>query len=77
MNEQVPAEERKPCPFCGSHEVHVVEGDTFRWRVAVCGGCSARAPDVRIQTSGPGTPLEWEERARVNAMAEWNKRVSA
>lgn len=73
-SEQLPKDSLLPCPFCGSHDVGVVDGDTFRWRMAVCNSCGAKAPDVRIQTSGSGTSKEWEERARAGAMAEWNKR---
>jgi hypothetical protein len=29
---------------------------------------------VRIQTLGNGTPEEWEEKARIAALEEWNKR---
>lgn len=63
-----------PCPFCGATNVSVVEGDTFRWRIAQCNECEARAPMVRIQTMGEGTPVQWEEKARLDAIAEWNKR---
>jgi Lar family restriction alleviation protein len=66
-----------PCPFCGHDEVYVQEGDTFRWRVAVCGGCDARAPDVRVQTIGDGTPAIWEKQGRADAIAAWNKRVGS
>lgn len=63
-----------PCPFCGATNVSVVEGDTFRWRIAQCNECEAQAPVVRIQTMGEGTPAQWEEKARLDAIAEWNKR---
>jgi Lar family restriction alleviation protein len=67
--------EIKPCPFCGGTSVSVIKGDTFRWRKAVCNACDAKAPEVRIQTSGDGTPDQWEDEADVKAMAEWNKRA--
>jgi len=64
-----------PCPFCGSNDVTVVEGDTFRWRLVNCHCCGAAGPDVRIQTAGSGTPEEWEKRAVEAAIVEWNKRA--
>lgn len=67
--------EALPCPFCGSHDVSVIDGDTFRWRLAQCNGCSAQGPDVRIQTSGSGTVKEWEAAARIAALTEWNRRT--
>lgn len=65
----------KPCPFCGSVDVSVIEGDTFRYRLARCNCCGAQAGDARIQTCGSGTRAEWEARAAVAALAEWNTRT--
>ena len=65
----------KPCPFCGSTDVQVFEGSTFRWRLASCQGCYAQAGEVRIQTAGTGTPDEWEVKATRLALDEWNKRA--
>lgn len=67
-------EEVKSCPFCGYSGVNVVEGSTFRWRVAQCNECEARAGEIRIQTTGPGTREEWEQEARIQAIKEWNTR---
>ena len=64
----------KPCPFCGGHSVAVVEGDTFRWRLAQCQDCGAQAPDVRIQTMGEGTREQWEAAAHRAALDAWNMR---
>lgn len=64
-----------PCPFCGGTNVDVVEGDTYRWRLARCLECGAQASDVRIQTLGDGTKEEWEAKAHTRALAEWNTRV--
>lgn len=75
MSEQPFSEELLPCPFCGGRDISVNKGSTFGWRVAVCNGCSAQAPDVRVQTSGSGTPDEWEQRGRRSALIEWNKRA--
>lgn len=62
------------CPFCGHTDVQVVEGSTFRWRVAACENCGARAGEVRIQTLGEGTLEQWEIAARESALVEWNTR---
>ena len=64
----------KPCPFCGSTDIKVVEGSTFRWRLAQCQGCGAQAGDVRILTTGDGTREDWEADAAARALDEWNKR---
>jgi Lar family restriction alleviation protein len=66
--------ETKPCPFCGCSSVSVVEGTSFRWRVARCNNCGAQAGEVRIQTFGEGTPEEREKDAKQDAFAEWNTR---
>lgn len=64
-----------PCPFCGSTEVSVIEGSTFRWMVAQCDGCGAQAGEVRVQTLGDGAKEEWLAQGRIDAIAEWNKRT--
>lgn len=69
-------EELKPCPFCGYALIHVLPGSTFRLRYAQCGRCEACAGEVRIQTSGDGTPDEWEQEARIQAIKEWNTRAT-
>lgn len=63
-----------PCPFCGSTAIAVIQGETFRWRVAEC-GCGARGPEVRAQTTGNGTPAEWDQKACHAAIVEWNRRA--
>ena len=45
----------------------VYQGDTYRWRVAVCNSCGAQAPDVRC-TIGEG-------QTREQALADANKRA--
>lgn len=65
----------KPCPFCGSENVAVVEGSTFRWRAVWCADCEAIGPSVRAQTSGTGTREEWEAKAKSDAVAAWNERA--
>jgi hypothetical protein len=65
-----------PCPFCGGSRVSVVEGGSFRWRVAQCDECGAQCGEVRIQTLGSGTKEQWEEEARGVVIKEWNSRVA-
>lgn len=65
-----------PCPFCGSVNVTVVEGSTFRWRVAGCNDCGAQAGEVRIQTLGEGEKADWEASAHTAAIQEWNQRTA-
>lgn len=62
------------CPFCGGQEIKVIEGDTFRWRAAMCLMCEARGPSVRVQTCGEGNWSEWEAAASRLAITEWNQR---
>ena len=50
--------EVKPCPFCGTADVTVQPGSTFRWWVAACSSCGAQSGEVRVQTMGDGTPAE-------------------
>jgi Lar family restriction alleviation protein len=60
-----------PCPFCGSTSIHVVEGSTFKWRVAECAECGARGSEERwIYTE---TDPDASVRARV--VTAWNTRV--
>lgn len=63
-----------PCPFCGSLDISVQEGSTFRWRRAGCNDCGAEAGEVRCQTLGDGDPKQWDTEARVAAIQEWNRR---
>ena len=64
-----------PCPFCGSTNVSVQEGSTFRWVFAVCVECDARAGEVRRNTHVP--PTESWPAAEKAAIAEWNRRCPA
>ena len=65
----------KPCPFCGGTNIEVVEGSTFRWRIARCLECGAQAGEIRIQTMGDGSKEEWEAKGYADAIAEWNTRI--
>lgn len=64
----------KPCPFCGSVAVAIVDGSTFRWRAAMCSECEARGPEVRIQTAGEGGNEAWEIQAEADAITQWSHR---
>ncbi len=64
----------KPCPFCGSSEIIVQEGSTFRWMAAACFQCEAVGPEVHVQTLGPGNPADWKIAGKEAAIREWNAR---
>ena len=66
-----------PCPFCGETGVTVVEGSTFRWMFAACDHCGASCGEVRVQTHGDGTPEQWREQGKRDAIDEWNRRAPA
>lgn len=57
----------KPCPFCGSTNISVVEGSTFRWVKAECDDCGATCGDVRRVRTDAGNETA--------AIEEWNKRT--
>ena len=63
-----------PCPFCGSTDIGMIEGSTFRWRMMCCNGCGAQSGEVRAQTTGEGRQHDWELAAERDAITEWNKR---
>ena len=63
----------KPCPFCGHDGVTVVEGSTFRWRVAMCERCGAQSGEVRHNTLAEDQ-AEAENRSTLEAIGIWNER---
>lgn len=64
----------KPCPFCGyAGEPYIVEGLSFRYLVAECGECGARAPEVRIDTLNKDRAAQVAN-GRAAAIKEWNTR---
>lgn len=65
----------KPCPFCGERNVHVIEGSTFRWKVAECSECGARSGEARVQTRGDQDPAEWTAQGIKAALDAWNTRT--
>jgi len=74
MNDQYLVPDAKPCPFCGDRGVTVVEGDTYRWRVAVCNSCGAHAPDVRYSILEGQTREQAFDDANKRAIEAWNDR---
>ena len=64
-----------PCPFCGNTGLTFQEGSTFRWLMYSCSACGMGS-EVRVQTLGPGTPAEWLEQAKRDAVEEWNRRTT-
>lgn len=68
--------EVQACPFCGSAEgLDFGDGSTFRWLYSDCTNCGASIGEVRIQTSGEGTPKQWRKDAEQKAIAAWNTRA--
>lgn len=67
----------KPCPFCGSDEVRVVEGSTIQWCAVECTNCFSTGPEVRAKISGTGTIEEWEAQDKESSIAAWNERKTA
>ena len=65
-----------PCPFCAHVGLDFCEGSTFRWLKYFCANCDMGS-ETRVQTFGAGTPSEWREKAKTNAINEWNTRRSA
>ena len=65
----------KACPFCGSSKVTVFQGDTYRWRVAVCDECGAQAPDVRHAIKEGQTPEQAMADTNKRALEAWNTRA--
>lgn len=65
----------KPCPFCGDNLVTVYQGDTYRWRVAVCDSCGAQAPDVRHSILEGQTRDQAFADANKRAIEAWNERA--
>ena len=65
----------KPCPFCKSVGIDILEGSTFRWMVGRCIECGATCGEVRVQTMGHGSPEEWRAAAERAVMDAWNTRA--
>lgn len=64
-----PADDAKPCPFCGEQGVTVRQGSTYRWIVAECNTCGATCGEQRI----PSLTLD-PHSLRDIALTAWNQR---
>jgi Lar family restriction alleviation protein len=62
----------KPCPFCGSTDIIITDGTSYRWIVAKCNSCDAQSGEVRSSLDLSTKVRELKERS--DAFAEWNKR---
>jgi len=75
MTDQYPVPNPKPCPFCGDSNVIVCQGETYRWRVAVCESCGAQAPDVRHGILEGQTREQAYADSNKRAIEAWNERA--
>ena len=75
MSQEFGPERPKPCPFCGSVGIDILEGSTFRWMEARCIECGATCGEVRVQTTGEASPEERLEKAMRAALHAWNTRA--
>jgi Lar family restriction alleviation protein len=75
MNDPFNVPNAKPCPFCGDSNVTVFEGETYRWRVAICNSCGAQAPDVRYTIGEGQTRDQAYDDANKRAIDAWNERA--
>lgn len=61
-----------PCPFCGSENINLHEGSSFRWVYMGCDDCGAQTGEYRFHT------LVEQEQAKIEALQdgkkEWNTR---
>lgn len=64
----------QPCPFCGSDQVGVQDGSTFRWRKVVCYTCEAAGPEIRVQTDETKSVAELVVLNDSLAIDAWNAR---
>ena len=75
MTDPFPVLNPKPCPFCGDNLVTVHQGETYRWRVAICDSCGAQAPDVRHSILEGQTRDQAFADANKRAIEAWNERA--
>lgn len=54
--------EHKPCPFCMSERVLIVEGSNFRWERVQCIDCGACGPETQ-QINASSVWELWDNRA--------------
>ena len=70
-------DELLPCPFCGHVGLDFDDGSTFRWLLPSCSNCGATRGEVRIQTTGNGTPEDWRSEAERLGIEAWSTRYNA
>jgi len=63
LDREVNLADRKPCPFCGSKNLAVMGGTTFRWHAIECLECEARCGEVRVEAGAAALEAEWDKRA--------------
>lgn len=63
LDRPVNLEDRLPCPFCGSKNLAVMGGSTFRWHAIECLDCDARCGEVRIEAGAKALEESWDQRA--------------
>lgn len=57
-------EKLKPCPFCGSNDISLIGGSTFRWEKLSCDQCDASCGEVRrMGENHTEIEKEWNTRA--------------
>jgi Lar family restriction alleviation protein len=63
-----------PCPFCGSENINLHQGSSFRWVYMGCDDCGAQTGEYRFHT------LVEQEQGKIEALQdgvkEWNTRVT-
>ena len=74
-SKQVTKESFRPCPFCDSKNITVIETSSHRYVAAACNDCGSQGPEIRKQTAGYGTPSSWWDAAESYAIEVWNKRT--
>jgi transcription elongation factor Elf1 len=62
-----------PCPFCGSENISMHEGETFRWRKMACNDCSASCGEFRYNTLTSEQIADTQ--AKIDGANEWNSRA--
>ncbi len=74
MNEQNHAAALLPCPFCGSANIIILKGSSYRWGYYACNNCGANKGDCRKKA--PTLPMEHPINAERFAL-DWNDRLAA
>lgn len=67
--------ELRPCPFCGSHNVGMVETDGCKYAAMRCNECGVIGPEIRLSSLHFNPNDEFEPQDFEAAAAEWNRRA--